>query len=201
VQEPNAHPASSSAAFERILDRALTTPEILAAAGRAGAPLTLEQLRAEAVGARGVIVETVAVVHRGRGLMLTLAALVLSLGIVITGVYLLCGFGLHALDRRPHIGDGLATAGVIAAAVAAGASVGNLAWLLKAARRCCGVGGEGHGSGLGRGQAEDAWEHALLEHGVMPFLLDRLGVEAQGEQGRTAPSGSGSGCHPPLPLQ
>jgi hypothetical protein len=188
VQEPNAHPASSSAAFDRILDRALTTPEILAAAGRAGAPLTLEQLRAEAVGARGAIVETVAVVHRGRGFMLTVAALVLSLGIVITGVYLLCGFGLHALDRRPHIGDGLATAGVIAAAVAAGASVGNLAWLLKAARRCC-------------GQAEDAWEHALLEHGVMPFLRDRLGVEAQGEQGRTAPSGSGSGRHSSLPLQ
>lgn len=66
----------------------------------------------------------------------TLTVLVVSLVIAATGVYELCGFGLHSLDRRPHLfSDGLATGGVIVAVVAAGAAVGNLAWHLAAARR------------------------------------------------------------------
>ncbi|MEU6664787.1 hypothetical protein [Streptomyces sp. NPDC046727] len=71
-----------------------------------------------------------------RDLAPTLTLLVVSLVIAAVGVYELCGFGLHSLDRRPHLfSDGLATGGVIAAAVAAGAAVGNLAWILTAARR------------------------------------------------------------------
>ncbi|MFS4091988.1 hypothetical protein [Streptomyces sp. AF1A] len=71
-----------------------------------------------------------------RSLAPTLTVLVVSLVIAAVGVYELCGFGLHSLDRRPHLfSDGLATGGVIAAAVAAGAAVGNLAWTLAAARR------------------------------------------------------------------
>ncbi|OLZ65045.1 hypothetical protein AV521_32750 [Streptomyces sp. IMTB 2501] len=73
---------------------------------------------------------------RLRSLAPTLALLVVSLLIAAVGVYELCGFGLHSLDRRPHLfSDGLATGGVIVAAVAAGAAVGNLAWHLVAARR------------------------------------------------------------------
>ncbi|MER5855957.1 hypothetical protein ACFV2Z_27170 [Streptomyces sp. NPDC059688] len=75
-----------------------------------------------------------------RSLAPTLALLFVSLVIAAVGVYELCGFGLHSLDRRPHLfSDGLATGGVIVAVVAAGAAVGNLAWLLAAARR--GTGG------------------------------------------------------------
>ncbi|MEU3858918.1 hypothetical protein AB0F03_16335 [Streptomyces sp. NPDC028722] len=71
-----------------------------------------------------------------RSLAPTLTVLVISLAIAAIGVYELCGFGLHSLDRRPHLfSDGLATGGVIVATVAAGAAVGNLAWLLTAARR------------------------------------------------------------------
>ncbi|WP_333774289.1 hypothetical protein [Streptomyces sp. IBSBF 3136] len=71
-----------------------------------------------------------------RGLAPTLTVLVISLVVAAVGVYELCGFGLHSLDRRPHLfSDGLATGGVIVAAVAAGAAVGNLAWTLAAARR------------------------------------------------------------------
>jgi hypothetical protein len=70
------------------------------------------------------------------GLGPTVAVLVVSLTIAAVGVYELCGFGLHSLDRRPHLfSDGFATAGVIAATVAAGAAAGNLAWLLTASRR------------------------------------------------------------------
>ncbi|MEU5533982.1 hypothetical protein [Streptomyces sp. NPDC020362] len=71
-----------------------------------------------------------------RSLGPTLTLLIVSLVVAAVGVYELCGFGLHSLDRRPHLfSDGLATGGVIVAAVAAGAAVGNLAWLLAAARR------------------------------------------------------------------
>ncbi|MEV6838151.1 hypothetical protein AB0N17_27175 [Streptomyces sp. NPDC051133] len=77
-----------------------------------------------------------------RSLAPTLALLVVSLVIAAVGVYELCGFGLHSLDRRPHLfSDGLATGGVIVAAVAAGAAVGNLAWTLAAARRGAGRSG------------------------------------------------------------
>ncbi|MFB7502470.1 hypothetical protein [Streptomyces broussonetiae] len=73
---------------------------------------------------------------RARSLAPTLTLLVVSLVIAAVGVYELCGFGLHSLDRRPHLfSDGLATGGVIVAAVAAGAAVGNLAWHLATARR------------------------------------------------------------------
>lgn len=71
-----------------------------------------------------------------RALAPTVVVLVVSLTIAAAGVYELCGFGLHSLDRRPHLfSDGLTTAGVIVAVVAAGAAVGNLAWMLTMSRR------------------------------------------------------------------
>ncbi|MFD5539618.1 hypothetical protein ACFWIJ_17785 [Streptomyces sp. NPDC127079] len=71
-----------------------------------------------------------------RALTPTVAVLVASLLVAAVGVYELSGFGLHSLDRRPHLfSDGLATGGVIVAAVAAGAALGNLAWMLAARRR------------------------------------------------------------------
>ncbi|EYT84641.1 MULTISPECIES: hypothetical protein [unclassified Streptomyces] len=74
--------------------------------------------------------------ERDGGLAPTVAALVVSLTVAAVGVYELSGFGLHSLDHRPHLfSDGFATAGVIVATVAAGAAVGNLAWILTAPRR------------------------------------------------------------------
>ncbi|MEU6810943.1 hypothetical protein ABZ920_18540 [Streptomyces sp. NPDC046831] len=83
-----------------------------------------------------------------RGLGPSVALLVVSLTVAAVGVYQLCGFGLHSLDRRPHLfDDGFATAGVIVAVVAAGAAVGNLAWLLTAPRRRAARTGEGPSAG------------------------------------------------------
>ncbi|MGX4690540.1 hypothetical protein [Streptomyces sp. JNUCC 63] len=76
------------------------------------------------------------------GLGPTVALLVVSLTVAAVGVYLLCGFGLHSLNPRPRLFHaGFATAGVIVATVAAGAAVGNLAWLLTASRRRAAAGG------------------------------------------------------------
>ncbi|MET7941328.1 hypothetical protein [Streptomyces sp. NPDC005302] len=64
----------------------------------------------------------------GRGPASVLALLVPSLGIAAVGVYHLCGFDLHALHGRPHLGDALTMAGVIMSLVAAGAALGDLLW-------------------------------------------------------------------------
>ncbi|WNM29413.1 hypothetical protein RKE30_02890 [Streptomyces sp. Li-HN-5-11] len=87
----------------------------------------------------------------------------MSLTIAAVGVYELCGFGLHSLDRRPHLfSDGFATAGVIAATVAAGAALGNLAWLLASRRRAAANGGTrpGRDSGTASSGNDPAPAHA-----------------------------------------
>ncbi|MET9408071.1 hypothetical protein ABZX90_20235 [Streptomyces sp. NPDC002935] len=77
-----------------------------------------------------------------RGPASVLALLVPSLGIAAVGVYHLCGFDLHALHGRPHLGDGLTMAGVITALVAAGAALGDLLWRATTRDRPLGDGGE-----------------------------------------------------------
>ncbi|MGW3101365.1 hypothetical protein [Streptomyces sp. NPDC001100] len=179
MQEPKFTSETRNAAFERIVDQALSAPEILTAASRTGAPLTLEQLRAKAVRGRTDIMETAAA-HEKRGLMFALAALFLSLGVVAAGVYLMSGFSLHTLDRRPQMGDALATAGLIVAAVAAGASAGNLAWLLNATYRCSGVEGESlTGEDSCARRTRDDGERASLERAVMSFLLRHLDADVR----------------------
>jgi hypothetical protein len=71
-----------------------------------------------------------------------LALLVPSLGIAALGVYHLCGFDLHALHGRPHLGDAVTMAGVITALVAAGAALGDLLWMATTRDRPLGDSGE-----------------------------------------------------------
>jgi hypothetical protein len=104
------------------------------------------------------------------------AVLVPSLGAAATGVFLLCGFGLRAFAVRPHFDDGLVMAGVIAAAVTAGAALGDLAWLLaaRARGRRCAEDDDRADRDPGVRRAREAWERAVLERGLVPFLLERL---------------------------
>ncbi|MEU6097624.1 hypothetical protein [Streptomyces sp. NPDC047079] len=112
------------------------------------------------------------------GILPVLAVLVPSLGAVATGVFLLCGFGLRAFAVRPHIGDGLVMAGVIAAAVTAGAALGDLAWILVTGAR--GRSRRGGDDPAERDpevrRAREVWENAVVERGIVPFLLE--GVES-----------------------
>ncbi|WP_055495416.1 hypothetical protein [Streptomyces sp. TP-A0356] len=182
--------------FERMVDRALDLPEVAAAIAAADPGPSREWLRAQALEAGDDLAAvaadeydhyltlrtTTAVRERTSdgdgsardGLLPVLAVLVPSLGAAATGVFLLCGFGLRAFAVRPHIGDGLVMAGVIAAAVTAGAALGDLAWLLVARRR----GRRGPGDHPADRdpevrRARETWELAVLERGLVPFLLDR----------------------------
>ncbi|MGH4032012.1 hypothetical protein ACQB60_24110 [Actinomycetota bacterium Odt1-20B] len=122
--------------------------------------------------------ETPAPFSRTRdGILPALAIVVPALSGIASVVFLVWGFVMSAVDGRHYVGGGLLTAGVVCACVAVGAAVGDLAWLLSAAARNRPV-AEGTPSvaeDAEVGAARDAWERALLERGMLPFLRDGLG--------------------------
>ncbi|WP_405884738.1 hypothetical protein OG747_42925 [Streptomyces sp. NBC_01384] len=198
MKERDADPAApSDGTFERLLDRALHSPEIIAAMEHVGVVDTRRaELRAEALDARGSLSGTAKAEYErylrlracrrrsdgaskvslrvGDGSVSVSALLVPSLGVVAAGVYVLSGFDLHALDVRPHLNDGLIMVVVILAAVTAGAALGDLLWSLATRDRPASDDRDPEVR-----HAFEAWQLALLERGVMPFLLGRLdGVAA-----------------------
>ncbi len=181
----------SDPVFQRMVDRALDSPEIVAAIDAADAGRSRARLCARALEARDGLLGVAADEYRryvalrtaatGRTILPGLAVLVPSLGAVATGVFLLCGFGLRAFAVRPHIGDGLVMAGVIAAAVTAGAALGDLAWLLvtRARERSGGSGDDPVEHDFAERdpevrRARETLERAVLERGLLPFLLERV---------------------------
>ncbi|MEU8695416.1 hypothetical protein [Streptomyces sp. NPDC048665] len=189
-------PAGSEAVFERILDRALDSPEVSQAlrrhVGRAGR----EDLRARAVAARETITATAGVEYHdylelkeasakrdegaaarsAGGILPVLAVFVPSLSAMAGAVFLVFGYGLRALDQARRIGDDLVTAGAVAAVLSVGSGVVDLIWLLVAAahnRSSVGDADPGDRDPRVR-QAWDTWQVALLERGMMPFLLGLL---------------------------
>ena len=201
MKEPDAvRAAVSCAVFERILHQALDSPEISAAIGRADKALTRERLGAEARAARASIARTVSAEYdhylrvrlSAGGLVPLLVLLVSSLGAAAAGVYVLCGFDLRALDVRPHLNDALLTAGVIAAVVTAGAALGDVVWMVATRNRPV-PDDEAPGDPDSEvTRAHDAWQRALLERGVMPFLLARLDGSHAGDPGGAQPQPSGA---------
>ncbi|MFC9643372.1 hypothetical protein ACFTZF_33170 [Streptomyces mirabilis] len=190
-------PAGSSAVFDRMLDRALDSPEVSQALRRPDGRTTREYLRARAVKARETITATAAVEYQdylelkeafskrggegsasrlAGGILPVLAVVVPSLSAVAGAVFLLSGYGLRALDQARNIGEYLITAGMIAAVVAVGSGVVDLIWLLVAAARNRSSAGDADPSDRDPRvrQARDAWQAALLERGILPFLLGRL---------------------------
>ncbi|MGW2424308.1 hypothetical protein ACWC0C_34565 [Streptomyces sp. NPDC001709] len=112
----------------------------------------------------------------GGGLLPLLAVLIPTLAAAAAITCLIIGFTLLTLGGRPYIGHGLITAGLIAAAVAVGGAVGDLGYLVAVAVRngsddLADV-PENAASGVTR--AREAWELALLERGLLPFLLGRI---------------------------
>ncbi|MET8645756.1 hypothetical protein [Streptomyces sp. NPDC004675] len=199
MQESDEPSPADGPLYERLVGRALDLPRVAHAIDAGGAGPSRAALRARALQAcdrlaaaapeeyaRYLTLRAAALARGGRGpdadgrsrggLLPVLAVLVPSLGAAATGVFLLCGFGLRAFAVRPHIGDGLVMAGVIAAAVTAGAALGDLAWILATrSRGRRGRGGGGRADGDPEVCAARAdWEHAVLERGVVPFLLGQL---------------------------
>ncbi|WP_405444995.1 hypothetical protein OG350_02480 [Streptomyces achromogenes] len=94
-----------------------------------------------------------------------------SVGLVL----LLSGYGMWSCGVLPRAGNGVLTAGLLLGAPAVAAAIG------RRVRRSGPVAGDrSGGSGAAAGSADtvararQAWELALLERGMVPFLLGRL---------------------------
>ncbi|WP_171169175.1 hypothetical protein [Streptomyces sp. I05A-00742] len=176
--------------FEHILDQGLSSPRITEALRTAGAP-SPEALRAQALDARAAIAAAAAPEYRayldlrsgrhrapsrlGNGLG-ALAVMIPALAAAAALAFLCLGYGFMLLGVQARLAHGLRTAGWTAAAVAAAAVVAGVAAVLftavrKRSRRPA-AGGEA------LAQARAAWQQALLERGVLPFLRHR--IEARG---------------------
>ncbi|MFD8394588.1 hypothetical protein ACFV2N_36670 [Streptomyces sp. NPDC059680] len=131
----------------------------------------------------------------GGGLLPVLAVLIPTLAAAAAITCLIIGFTLLTLGGRPYIGNGLITAGLIAGAVAVGGAVGDLGYLIVAAVRNGSAdlaeGPEGTASDVTC--AREEWELALLERGVLPFLLGRIEENLAGNGDNPPDRRSGSG--------
>lgn len=115
----------------------------------------------------------------GAGLLAGLAVLVPVLAGAAAIIFLLVGYALRLMKPAPSIAQPMVTAGWIFAALAAvGILVAAAGLLLTAVRN----GSDGAHDGPPDGQpadaeltqAQNAWRHALLERGVLPFLYEAL---------------------------
>ncbi|ANP48545.1 hypothetical protein AVL59_02220 [Streptomyces griseochromogenes] len=144
--------------FERVLDQALDSRQVLDALDRAGGAFSREQLRTRALRARTAITAAVAVEYQAY----------LRARSAATGPG---GPAEGAREAAPARGTGALVLPLLAAAKPV------LRLLVTARRpRCAGEDGASPDADTvaDAASAREAWELALLERGVVPFLLGRL---------------------------
>ncbi|MEU5419513.1 hypothetical protein ACFY1P_21635 [Streptomyces sp. NPDC001407] len=194
--------AEDTAAFDHVVEQGLHFPEIREAV-RGGAPVSVEHLRAMALRARAEIAATAADEYLaylrtrtgatpqeppvsppdepsprgfGGGLAGALGVLVPTLGAVAAVAFLLIGYGLRLAGTQEHLADGLVTAGWTTAVVAAAAAAAAVtALLVTAARQRPAPEDEAAPEAETEvTRSREAWQQALLERGVLPFLHSAL---------------------------
>ncbi|MBK6016057.1 hypothetical protein [Streptomyces sp. MBT53] len=187
MRDPGHSGPDVGSAFERLLCRALDSGRVREALGRSCGKLDRECLRKRALRERAAIAEAAAAEYReyveaggrqdargdtgspavpgkrGGGWLMAALAFVAVVAVALLAL----GFAFRAFVGRPYVGDGVMTAGLIVGAVAAGAIVGDLVWSWKAPART--TAGEETAED---GWIQEEWELALLEWGLVPFLLD-----------------------------
>ncbi|GGU70060.1 membrane protein [Streptomyces albospinus] len=194
--------AQDAPEFERTLDRALNSAEIREALQRTARTLNSEQLRSEALAARAAITAVATAEYRefvqlrastaparpvepktGTGTQTRSGGLLPALGVLVPGlaataaaVFLLFGFGLRAVAAPSPLADELIAAGWTSAGVAGVATLTGLIWMLVTAarNRAAADARTPEDADPETARAHAAWQLALLERGIMPFLLGRL---------------------------
>ncbi|MFH8345109.1 hypothetical protein [Streptomyces sp. NPDC018045] len=200
------------AAFAHALGRALDSREVRDALRRSPAAPDREQLRSQAHRARDTLCAAAApeyaayarlrseadsgthpgppAVADSDGLLPALGVLVPSLGAVAAVLFLAIGFGMRLVGFHRQFADELVYAGWLAAGVAAAATVAGLAWMLVTAARnrsappADDTTGDGADQETEVARARAAWQRALLERGIQPFLLERVRTRVREEQSR-----------------
>lgn len=185
--------------FERVVQQALHFPEIREAV-RGSAPVSAEQLRARALRARAEIAATAADEYRaylrtrtsptpqeppapdgrsprgfGGGPAGALGVLVPTLAGVAAAAFLLFGYGLRLTGTQERLADGLVASGWTTALVAAAAAaLAVTALLVTAARQRPAPEEDAPEAETEVTRSRAAWQQALLERGVLPFLHSEL---------------------------
>ncbi|MFJ5720769.1 hypothetical protein [Streptomyces sp. NPDC093149] len=200
MDRPDHLRAEDLPAFERILDQALNSPTIQEERRRAPGALNNEQLRTRALGARTAIAASAASEYRVYRQVLdvtassdttrrrtrresdgaaatrsstlhAVAVLVPGLSATAAAVFGLIGFAFRAVGMHSHLADVMLIAGLVAAGVAVATVLAGLVWLLMVATRNRST---ADGTDPELTHARDAWQEALLERGILPFLSESL---------------------------
>ena len=197
--------------FEQVLDRAMALEQVAEPLDRCTAAIGREELRDAALRARHTIAAFAdaeyraylglltsasgrtgarqagacrAAASRGADGQSAISKLLRRASAAAGLALLLAGHMVRSLDGRPYVGDALLTAGLLIGAMAVGAAVGDLIWLVMEARNRSAAtdddASESPDAGVAKARA--AWETALLERGMVPFLLGRLEEARTGER-------------------
>ncbi|MBZ4322885.1 hypothetical protein [Streptomyces huiliensis] len=174
--------------FEQVLEQGLNSPRITEAL-RTHTAVSADRLRAWALESRAAIaaaaipeyrayLEARSARHRGTPSPLgnglgALAVLLPALAAAAAAVFLVLGYGFRLLGVQARLAHGLQAAGWMAVAVATAAVLlGVVGVLVIAVRnrtsRPAASGGERVA------EARAAWQRALLERGVLPFLRHQI---------------------------
>ncbi|MDF3289694.1 hypothetical protein [Streptomyces silvisoli] len=197
--------------FDQVLQQALEAPRIRGALADSGEAVTVEQLRTRAFGASAFIAAAAqaeyqeyvrvreAAVHPdgaraeregsvapdlggGGQLGAALAVLVPVLGGIASAVFLLLGYGLRLSAAWPQFAGTLIATGWAAAGISAVVALSDAVGLLASAARNGAEADAAHSPEVER--ARGKWRVALLERGMLPYLLGQLpqrrpaGIEA-----------------------
>ncbi|SCF83426.1 hypothetical protein [Streptomyces sp. Ncost-T10-10d] len=200
MDRPDHLRAEDLPSFERILDHALNSPAIQEKRRHTPRALNNEQLRTRALGARTAIAASAASEYRAYRQLLAasassgatlrrarresdgaaantsstlhaVAVLVPGLSATAAAVFGLIGFAFRAVDMHSHLADVMLSAGLAATGVAVVTVLAGLVWMLVAAARNRSAAG---GMDPEVDHARDAWQEALLERGILPFLSNSL---------------------------
>ncbi|MCL7375311.1 hypothetical protein [Streptomyces sp. 35G-GA-8] len=115
----------------------------------------------------------------GRGLLAALAVLAPVLSVMAAAIFLLIGYALRLADSQQPLADALVGTGWLTAGLAAlTALIAAAALVVTAVRHRSAPGGHPHQPAPAVIEARAAWQQALLERGMLPFLHQRLHLSA-----------------------
>ncbi|MER7535480.1 hypothetical protein ABTX77_11920 [Streptomyces sp. NPDC097704] len=188
------------AEYERLLDDALSTAHARPELAGVGTRLTIAQLRSMTMNATALVTTAAASEYdhfvkvreqnraalgarppraepgAGAGVVAIVNVMVPVLAGTAAAIFLLVGGVLHALAPSVVFGGTLLTAGLVFAALAAAGLLSAGVGLLVTALRNAPAEAPPLDDELTR--AREAWRHALLERGIVPFLRDALAAAA-----------------------
>ncbi|MFF7439975.1 hypothetical protein [Streptomyces sp. NPDC008122] len=188
------------AEYERLLDDALSTAHARPELAGVGTRLTAAQLRSMTMNATALVTTAAASEYdhfvkvreqnraalgarppraepgAGAGVVALVNVMVPVLAGTAAAIFLLVGGVLHALAPSVVFGGTLLTAGLVFAALAAAGLLSAGVGLLVTALRNAPAEAPPLDDELTR--AREAWRHALLERGIVPFLRDALAAAA-----------------------